>query len=129
MAGFFDFMANPTRFQAIARPVRASCFFISVICFLYGLYLSLFASPADYQQGEAVRIMYVHVPSAWMALFVYSSIAAASLIGLINGHIVAFIYAKSVAPIGAVFTLICLVIISGHLPECFLHCSFINFKN
>ena len=53
--------------------------------------------------------MYVHVPSAWMALFIYSSMAVASIIGLIYGHLVAFIYAKSVAPIGAVFTLICLV--------------------
>ena len=49
-----------------------------MLCLASGLYLGLFVSPADYQQGETVRIMYVHVPSAWMAIFVYSSIAIAS---------------------------------------------------
>ena len=102
-------LANPgvlERLIKLLSPWFCGAFIYSLII---GLWFAIINSPPDYLQGETVRIMYIHVPSAWMALFVYSSIAAASLIGLINGHIVAFIYAKSVAPIGAVFTLICLV--------------------
>ena len=102
-------LANPgvlERLIKLLSPWFCGAFIFSLII---GLWFAIINSPPDYLQGETVRIMYIHVPSAWMALFVYSSIAAASLIGLINGHIVAFIYAKSVAPIGAVFTLICLV--------------------
>ena len=94
------------RLIKILSPWFCGAFIFSLII---GLWFAIINSPPDYLQGETVRIMYIHVPSAWMALFVYSSIATASLIGLINGHIVAFIYAKSVAPIGAVFTIICLV--------------------
>ena len=79
------------------------------IFLLIGIWFSLFHSPPDYQQGETVRIMYVHVPSAWMAMFIYTAIAVSSLIGLIYGHLVAYIFAKAAAPIGAIFTLICLV--------------------
>jgi heme exporter protein C len=75
---------------------------------LGGLYFGLIASPADYQQGETVRIMYVHVPSAWMAMFVYSSMAIASAVGLIWKHPLAHLSAEAAAPIGACFTFICL---------------------
>ncbi len=73
------------------------------------LYLALFASPPDYQQGEAVRIMYIHVPSAWMALFVYSVMAASSASGLIWKNPLSYIMAKESAPIGACFTAITLI--------------------
>ncbi|MEC7537626.1 MAG: heme ABC transporter permease, partial [Pseudomonadota bacterium] len=69
----------------------------------------LFVSPVDYQQGEPVRIMYVHVPSAWMAMFVFSSIAIASAMALIWKHPLADLIGKASAPVGAGFTLICLV--------------------
>jgi heme exporter protein C len=78
-----------------------------------GLYFALFDSPADYQQGETVRIMYVHVPSAWMALFIYSCIAAASAVALIWRHPLADLIAQNASPIGAAFTFIALV--SGSL--------------
>ena len=71
--------------------------------------MGFFASPADYQQGETVRIMYVHVPSAWMAMFIYAVIAAASAVGLIWRHPLAHVAALSAAPIGACFTFVCLV--------------------
>lgn len=77
--------------------------------FAMGLYLALIASPADYQQGEAVRIMYVHVPAAWLALFAYSAVAGASIAGFIWRHPLSFLAAKAMAPLGAGFTLICLV--------------------
>lgn len=74
-----------------------------------GLYMSLFASPADYQQGETVRIMYIHVPAAWLALFGYSCMAGASAMALIFRHPLADVAAKSAAPIGAAFTFLALV--------------------
>ena len=68
----FHRFANPTRFLRFAAVVQPWIAWITVILFAVGLYLGLLASPADYQQGENVRMMYVHVPSAWMALFCYS---------------------------------------------------------
>ena len=74
-----------------------------------GLYLGLFASPADYQQGETVRIMYVHVPAAWMALFCYVGLAISAAVGLIWKHPVADVAARATAPIGACFTFLALL--------------------
>jgi heme exporter protein C len=78
-----------------------------------GLGLALFGSPPDYQQGESVRIMYVHVPAAWMALFVYACIAAASASLLVWRHPLAGLFAKASAPLGAGFTVLALA--SGSL--------------
>jgi heme exporter protein C len=75
----------------------------------YGLYLSFFVAPPDYQQGETVRIMFVHVPSAWLAMFGYLLIAAAALGTLIWRHPLADVAAKTAAPIGATFCFIALV--------------------
>ena len=74
-----------------------------------GLYLSLFVAPPDYQQGETVKIMFIHVPSAWLAMFGYMLIAAAALGTLIWRHPLADVAAKTAAPIGATFTFIALV--------------------
>jgi heme exporter protein C len=101
--------ANPTRFMRIAEKALpwitiAAIFFISA-----GLYQGLFISPADYQQGETVRIMYVHVPSAWMAMFCYTLLAVASGSFLIWKHPLADIAAQAAAPIGAGFTAMALI--------------------
>jgi heme exporter protein C len=74
-----------------------------------GLYYALFRSPQDYQQSETVRIMYVHVPAAWMALFCYTAMAASAAGALIWKHPLADMAARATAPIGAAFTLIALV--------------------
>jgi heme exporter protein C len=74
-----------------------------------GLYLSLFVAPPDYQQGETVKIMFVHVPSAWLGMFGYILIAIAALGTLIWRHPLADVAAKTAAPIGATFTFIALV--------------------
>src|SRR5258708_16276199 len=74
-----------------------------------GLYLGLFVAPPDYKQGEAVRIMFVHVPAAWMASFVYALIALASAVALVWRHPLADLAAREAAPLGAGFTLVCLV--------------------
>ncbi len=100
--------ANPKRFLRIAAVVLPWSASLTVAFLGLGLYLALLASPADYQQGESVRIMYVHVPAAWMALFVYSCLAAASAVALIWKHPVADLVAKASAPIGACFTFIAL---------------------
>ena len=70
--------ANPARFGRLSRTLLPWFAWPAGALILAGLYLALFASPPDYQQGETVRIMYVHVPAAWMALFVYSSMAIAN---------------------------------------------------
>lgn len=74
-----------------------------------GLYFSLFSSPPDYQQGDTVRIMYIHVPSAWMSLFIYSLIAAFSFGYLVWKNPLCYLIAKAAAPIGLYFTGICLI--------------------
>ncbi len=74
-----------------------------------GLYTGLFISPADYQQGEAMRIMYVHVPASWMALFVYAFLALMSLFALVWRHPLAEILAVSSVPIVALFTALSLI--------------------
>ncbi len=81
---------------------------LTVVCLGAGLILALIFSPADYQQGESVRIMYVHVPSAWMAMFVYAFLAAASAVGLIWKITLADLFAKACSPVGACFTFIAL---------------------
>jgi heme exporter protein C len=101
--------ANPTRFLRLALRVLPWTAWASAILLAAGLYWGLVASPPDYQQGETVRIMYVHVPAAWMALFVYAAIAVASAVALIWKHPLADLVAKASAPIGAGFTLIALV--------------------
>ena len=101
--------ANPTRFLRIANAILPWCAGLTALALAAGLYFALFASPADYQQSETVRIMYVHVPAAWMALSVYLTIAIASAVALIWRHPVADLIGKAAAPIGAGFTLICLI--------------------
>ncbi len=102
-------LANPTRFMRYSAVLLPWAAALSVGLIAAGLYLGLFAAPADYQQGESVRIMYVHVPAAWMALFVYTVMAASSAVGLIWKHPLADIAARAAAPVGAAFTFIALV--------------------
>jgi heme exporter protein C len=75
---------------------------------VYGLYLGLFVAPTDYQQGESYRIIYIHVPAAWMSLFVYMVMAISAAIGLIWQIRLADMVAAASAPIGASFTAIAL---------------------
>jgi len=105
--------ANPTRVLRITDRILPVAGVATVALFALGLYYGLYASPIDYQQKDTVRIMYVHVPAAWMAMGTYAMIAIASAIGLVWRHPVADLSAKAAAPLGAGFTLICLV--SGSL--------------
>ena len=77
--------------------------------FAVGIYMALITSPADFKQGESVRIMYIHVPSAWMALLTYTIIAVASGVSIIWRHPLADLAAKSAAPVGLAFTGLALI--------------------
>ena len=101
--------ANPTRFQRLSTRLEPWVLGIMLLCFAAGLYFALFASPVDYQQGHTVRIMYIHVPAAWMALFCYTTMAVSAAVALIWKHALADIAAKATAPIGAGFTLLALI--------------------
>jgi len=101
--------ANPTRFMRLADVIQPWAAGMTFLFFVTGWYFSLFASPADYQQGETVRIMYIHVPAAWMALFCYTAMAAACGTALIWKHPLADLAARATAPIGTCFTLLALV--------------------
>ena len=101
--------ANPGRFQRLADKLLPWCAAGAGIALAAGLYMGLVASPPDYQQGQSVRIMYVHVPSAWMALFVYVLIALASASALIWRHPLADLTARAASPLGAAFALLTLV--------------------
>ena len=100
--------ANPARYQRIADACLPWVGGAAVALTIVGLYLALFVAPPDYQQGESARIMYVHVPAAWMALMVYGIMAAASIASLVWKHPLADVAARAAAPIGACFTLIAL---------------------
>ena len=101
--------ANPGKFLKLANALLPWLWGTSFALFAIGLYLALVTSPADYQQGETVRIMYVHVPAAWMALMVYTIMAAASAIAIIFRHPLADVAARTAAPIGAAFCFLALV--------------------
>src|SRR5271157_3563079 len=101
--------ANPARFMRLSGAVLPILGLATVLALIIGLYLALFVAPPDYQQGEAVRIMFIHVPAAWMASFVYGLMALASAVALIWRHPLADIAAQAAAPLGAGFTLLCLV--------------------
>jgi len=101
--------ANPNRFMRLAGAVLPWSAGLTCVLLAAGLYLAFFVSPADYQQGDTVRMMYIHVPSAWMALFVYGVMAAASVAALVWRHPLGDVIAKSAAPIGACFTFLALV--------------------
>ncbi|WP_313389095.1 cytochrome c biogenesis protein CcsA, partial [Rhodospirillum rubrum] len=105
--------ANPTRFLKLSKVLVPWCAGLTAVLSVVGLVWGLAFAPPDYQQGETVRIMYVHVPSAWMGMFAYMFMAAASAVALIWKHPLADLAARAAAPIGAAFTLICLV--SGSL--------------
>ncbi|MBT3238795.1 MAG: heme ABC transporter permease [Rhodospirillaceae bacterium] len=101
--------ANPTRFLRLADIIQPWMAWATVLLMGAGLYMGLVVAPADYQQGESVRIMYVHVPSSWMALFCYTGMAISAAVGLIWKHPLADLIAKSTAPIGASFAFLSLL--------------------
>ena len=107
------FLINPNKFNKVADYLFKPIIVLSIISLSIGLLFSFYLSPNDYQQGSTVRIMYVHVPSAWLALLTYAIMTLYSIAALSFRIPFGFIINTAVAPIGAVFTLICIV--SGSL--------------
>ncbi|MEK7712065.1 MAG: heme ABC transporter permease CcmC, partial [Pseudomonadota bacterium] len=105
----FHQYASPKVFYALAGQLIPWFAVATLILLGYGLYQGLFVAPPDYQQGESVRIMFIHVPAAWMSMFAYMVMASAGAIGLIWNMRLADMAATAAAPIGASFTLLALV--------------------
>jgi heme exporter protein C len=101
--------ANPAAFGRLSGAILPWMAGATVVLLGLGLYFALFDSPPDYQQGDTVRIMYVHVPAAIMSELVYGMMALAAAAGFIWKHALADLFVKAAAPFGAAFTLICLV--------------------
>ena len=101
--------ANPANFLKLANALVPWTATLTLVLAAVGLYGAFFVSPADYQQGETVRIMYIHVPAAWLAMFCYATMSISALGTLVWRHPLADAAQKAAAPLGAVFTFVCLV--------------------
>jgi len=101
--------ANPLRFQRLADTIYPYVLAATLILAAVGLYGGLVLAPMDYQQGDAYRIIFVHVPAAWMAHFVYLTLAVAAVASIVWRHPLADLYGRAAAPVGAVFCLLALV--------------------
>ena len=104
----FSALANPHRFMAFSRWAAPWLGVLAAGLIAVGLWLG-FTAPEDYQQGDTVRIMFIHVPAAWMAMFAYLCLGVASLLGLVFRHALAEAAARACAPLGAAFTALALI--------------------
>ena len=104
----FAALANPQKFMAFSRWAAPLLGALAAALMAAGLLLS-FTAPQDYQQGDTVRIMFIHVPAAWMSLFAYVCLAGASFFGLVFRHALADAAARACAPLGAGFAALALI--------------------
>jgi heme exporter protein C len=102
-------LANPTRFLTLVERVLPWLVALTAAVFAYGLYKAFFVAPEDYQQGDTVRIMFIHVPAAWLAMFTWIMMSVSALGTLVWRHPLADVAQKAAAPLGAAFTCVCLV--------------------
>ena len=109
----FKIFINPGKFNNFAAIVSQPLAILSIITLAIGLTIVFFFSPDDYQQGSTVKIMYIHVPAAWIALMTFFIMTIYSILSLAFKISFGFLVNKAIAPIGATFTLICLI--SGSL--------------
>jgi heme exporter protein C len=103
-----SYFANPERFDRLAAAMLPWTWSLAIALFAIGLPWALVFSPADYQQSETVRIMYVHVPAAWLAMAAYAGLGVSSFVYFIWRHNLADLAARALAPAGAVFAFLCL---------------------
>lgn len=104
----FAFLSNPDRFMAFSRRAAPGFGILAAVLIAAGLWFT-FAAPEDYQQGDTVRIMFIHVPAAYLAMFSYVCLGVASFLSLIYRHALADAAAKACAPLGAGFTALALI--------------------
>src|SRR5215831_7526926 len=102
-------LANPSRFLTLAERLLPWLIVATVVAFLVGLYQALLVAPDDYQQGATVKIMFIHVPNAWLAMFCWVVMTVAALGTLVWRHPLADVAAKAAAPLGTAFTFLCLL--------------------
>ena len=102
-------LANPTRFMELSARVLPWLSGIAAVLIAYAMYKVWFVAPDDYQQGATVKIMYIHVPAAWLAMMGYGIVAVSSFGLLVFRHPLADVSAKAAAPLGAAFTLLALI--------------------
>jgi heme exporter protein C len=103
------FLANPARFRRFSQRVLPGLGFATVLMLAVGVYMAFFVAPQDYQQGQTVRIMFVHVPSAWLSMGGYAMLAALGASLLVWRHPLAALMARAAAPVGASFAAVCLL--------------------
>jgi len=108
-AKHMHFLANPARFLRIARPATGWLLSVGVVLTAVGVVSGLTFTPPDYLQGETVRIMYIHVPAAWLGMLGWAGIAAAAISQLVWRHPLATVAGRAFAPCGATFAAICLI--------------------
>ena len=101
-------LSHPTRFLKLTQLVVPATAGVAIVLGGIGLWLALVASPPDFDQGHSVRIMYVHVPAAWMAMAIYAAMAGSSVMALIWRMPMAFLLPKAIAPLGVGMTVVCL---------------------
>ncbi|TFF19205.1 heme ABC transporter permease [Jiella endophytica] len=104
----FSLLANPTRFLDLSGKVQPWLYGVALVAVAAGVFLGLTA-PADYQQGATVEIMFIHVPFAWLAMMIWTVMSLSALGTLVWRHPLADVSIKAAAPIGAVFTALCLI--------------------
>ena len=104
----FQALANPQRFMSFSRWAAPALGALAAVLLSAGLWLA-FTAPEDYQQGDTVRIMFIHVPAAWLGMFAYACLGGASFFGLVFRHSLADAAARACAPLGAAFTALALI--------------------
>jgi heme exporter protein C len=102
-------LANPARFLRVAKPLTPLLFWAGLALVAVGCWAGLTQTPPDYLQGESVRILYIHVPAAWLGMGGWSGIAISSIAYLVWRHPLASVAARAIAMPGAVFATLCLV--------------------
>ncbi|MCC8429154.1 heme ABC transporter permease [Reyranella aquatilis] len=103
------FLANPARFRRFSQRVLPGLGFATALMLAVGIYMAFFVAPEDYQQGKTVRIMFVHVPSAWLSMGGYAMLSALGASLLVWRHPLAALMARAAAPVGASFAAVCLL--------------------
>ncbi|MFN4025688.1 MAG: heme ABC transporter permease CcmC [Hyphomonas sp.] len=105
----WSYFANPHKFLRLSDWLAPLFYGAGMLCILWGLWQGLWIVPKDeYQGGDIMRVMFIHVPAAWLAMASYSALAVASFVWFIWRHELADIAAKAIAPLGAVWTALCL---------------------
>ncbi|MBL0011229.1 MAG: heme ABC transporter permease [Nitrosomonas sp.] len=100
--------SSPASFYSLAEKIIPIFIFVALILLAAGLYVGFFVAPTDFQQGEAYRIIFIHVPAAWMSMFLYVVMAFWAGIGLAFNTRLSSMLATAIAPTGAMFTFIAL---------------------